>query len=319
MKSSRMVSMLLMLQGVERRSARELARALEVSERTVYRDMEALSASGVPIYAERGANGGIALSEGYRKALTQFGEDEIRALFTSGSNPLIDLGLGVDRDRALQKISGALSDAQRNAALKTSGRIHLDQRRWHQAPQPQEFLSALRRAVWDDQCVTLRYRDRDGKISERCIDPLGLVAKAGVWYLVARSDASLRTFRAERILGVSRLDQSFVRPSDFDLDTYWAKWIADVEESSKRFDVIFALPSSMLDEVSRYWEIHLLTQRPDNADEEVRVRGVFPAREAALHQLMAWGARVRIIEPADFCAEMLTTARAIVAQYERTG
>ena len=313
-----MVSMLLMLQGVERRSAREIAGALEVSERTVYRDMEALSASGVPIYAERGANGGIALSEGYRKALTQFGEDEIRALFISGSNPLIDLGLGVDRDRAMQKISGALNDVQRKAALKTSRRIHLDQRRWHQAPQPQEFLSALRRAVWDDQCVSLRYRDRDAKISERSVDPLGLVAKAGVWYLVARSGDELRTFRAERILSVTRLDHSFVRPPDFDLDSYWAKWIADVEESSKRFEVIFGLPASMLDEVSRYWEIHLLTQRPENADEEVRVRAVFPAREAALHQLMAWGARVRIIEPSDICAEIVTTARAIVSQYENS-
>ena len=94
MKASRLLSMLLLLQSAERRTAGELAKALEVSERTVHRDVESLSAAGVPVYAERGVYGGIALAAGYRKALTQFGEDEIRALFISGSNPLVDLGLG---------------------------------------------------------------------------------------------------------------------------------------------------------------------------------------------------------------------------------
>ena len=160
MKASRLLEMLLLLQSAERRSARELAAALEVSERTVYRDVDALSAAGVPVYAERGVYGGIALAAGYRKALTQFGEDEIRALFISGSNPLGDLGLGVDRERALEKLSGAMNDAQRKAAVKTRGRIHLDQRRWNQAVQPQLHLAALRRAVWDDHRVRLQYRDR---------------------------------------------------------------------------------------------------------------------------------------------------------------
>src|SRR5471032_2445822 len=104
LKSSRLLSMLLMLQSVERRSARELATALEVSERTIYRDVDALSQSGIPIYTERGVHGGIALSEGYRKALTHFDEGEIRALFVSGSNPLTDLGLGVDQALAFEKL-----------------------------------------------------------------------------------------------------------------------------------------------------------------------------------------------------------------------
>jgi len=192
MKGSRLLSMLLLLQGAERRSARELAAALEVSERTVHRDVEALCAAGVPVYAERGVYGGIALAAGYRRALTQFGDDEVRTLFISGSNPLVDLGLGVGHERALEKLAGALSDAQRKAVQKTRGRIHLDPRRWNQAVQPQEHLAALRRAVWDDRRVRLRYRDREAKTTERVIDPLGLVAKAGVWYLVARSARNVR-------------------------------------------------------------------------------------------------------------------------------
>ncbi|GAC1656245.1 MAG: YafY family protein [Vulcanimicrobiaceae bacterium] len=319
MKSSRLLSMLLMLQGVERLPARELAKALEVSERTVYRDVDALSASGVPIYAERGAGGGICLAQGYRKALTQFGDDEIRALFISGSNPLIDLGLGLERERALAKLSGALGDVQRKAAQETHGRIHLDQRRWNQAEQPQELLSRLRLAVWEDRCVRLRYRDREAKISERECDPLGLVAKAGVWYLVARCGSQYRTFRAERMIEVARLERSFTRPVDFDLNTYWQNWTSSVEEDGKRFTVLLRVPAAHLDEVCRFWEAHLLAARPDNPGDEVNVRVVFSGRDSAVHNLMYWGAKVALIEPADLRDEILAKARGVLDHYGAAG
>ena len=316
MKSSRLLSMLLLLQGVERKSARELAQALEVSERTVYRDVDALSASGVPIYAERGAQGGICIAEGYRKALTQFGEDEIRALFISGSNPLIDLGLGIDRERALQKLSGALSDVQRKAVQKARGRIHLDQRRWNQAEQPQGLLSILRRAVWEDAQVILRYRDRESKVTERTVDPFGLVAKAGIWYLVARSGQEMRTFRAERIIDVTALTQTFERPADFDLDTYWKEWISAVEESGKRFPVVLSVPAAFLDESGRYWETQLLGPRPDDGQERVQVRIIFPASDAAVHQLLFWGARVQLLEPDELRSELASRARELLMHYQ---
>nr|MDP9107200.1 YafY family transcriptional regulator [Candidatus Eremiobacteraeota bacterium] len=297
MKSSRLLSMLLLLQSAERRSARELAAALEVSERTVYRDVDALSAAGVPVYAERGVYGGILLAAGYRKALTQFGEDEIRALFISGSNPLGDLGLGVGRERALEKLAGAMNDAQRKAAVKTRGRIHLDQRRWNQADQPQEHLAALRRAVWDDRRVKLRYRDRASNTTERTVDPLGLVAKAGIWYLVARTDGACRTFRAERILGVTALDEPFARPADFDLDEYWRTWTASVESSGQRFEVLLAVRASDVELVSRYWEAQLVPRASAATGGAVVVRIIFPSQDAALHQLVAWGTVARIVEP----------------------
>jgi predicted DNA-binding transcriptional regulator YafY len=316
MKASRLLSMLLLLQSAERRSARELAAVLEVSERTVYRDVDALSASGVPVYAERGVYGGIALAAGYRKALTQFGEDEIRALFISGSNPLGDLGLGVDRERALEKLSGAMNDAQRKAAVKTRGRIHLDQRRWNQAAQPHLHLAALRRAVWDDRRVRLQYRDRASNTTERTVDPLALVAKAGVWYLVALADGAYRTFRAERILGVTALDEAFARPADFDLDQYWRGWTSSVESSGKRFEVLLALRQSDVELVSRYWDVQLVPRLPGSAADAAVVRVVFPSQDAALHQLVAWGGVVRILEPLAIRDELVARARAIVAHHE---
>jgi predicted DNA-binding transcriptional regulator YafY len=312
MKASRLLSMLLILQGTERRSARALAAELEVSERTVYRDVDALSAAGVPVYAERGAQGGIALAAGYRRALTQFGDDEIRALFISGSNPLVDLGLGVERERALEKLSGALSDVQRKAVAKSRGRIHLDQRRWNQADQPLEHLAVLRRAVWDDRQVTLQYRDRQAKITERTIDPLGLVAKAGVWYLVARSGAEYRTFRAERILGVTASATTFERPRDFDLDTYWRNWIANLEEGARRVPVVVSVHADALDAVMRYWEARVLNEPSGDA---VSVRVVFPSEDVALHQLIAWGTRARLMEPLALRDELLARARSIVEHY----
>ena len=317
MKASRLLSMLLLLQSAERRTAGELAQALEVSERTVHRDVDALSAAGVPVYAERGAGGGIALAAGYRRALTQFGEDELRALFISGSNPLGDLGISVDRERALEKLSGALNDVQRKAVEKARGRIHLDQRRWNQAVQPMEHLAVLRLAVWDDRRVHLRYRDREAKTTERTIDPLGLVAKAGIWYLVARSGDEYRTFRAERILFVSPTDETFTRPADFDLDTYWRTWITTIEENARRFVVIVSVAPSELETVSRYWETQIITEAAD-ATNAVAVRVVFPSREMAMQQIIAWGSSVRLIEPLDLRDELIACAQAILAHHTPT-
>jgi predicted DNA-binding transcriptional regulator YafY len=317
MKSSRLLEMLLLLQSAERRTAGELADALEVSERTVYRDVEALSASGVPVYAERGVYGGIVLAAGYRRALTQFGDDEIRALFISGSNPLVDLGLGVGRERALEKLAGALSDVQRKAVAKSRGRIHLDQRRWNQAVQPQEHLAALRRAVWDDKRVSLRYRDRERKTTERTVDPLGLVAKAGVWYLVARAGEEYRTFRAERIIGVTALGESFTRPASFALDAYWQNWTSSVEADTPRLAVVFSVARDALERVSSYWETHVLTPAEDKRADAVLVRVIFPARDAAVHQAAAWAGIAELVEPLELRADLVACARAILARHAR--
>ncbi|GAC1453087.1 MAG: hypothetical protein PVSMB8_12200 [Vulcanimicrobiaceae bacterium] len=232
MKSGRLLAMLLYLQARGRASARELAEALEVCRRTVYRDLDALSAAGVPVHAERGNRGGIVLADGYRRALTQFREDEIRALFVSAENPLADLGLGDGLKEALEKLAGALPDSHRSAIAKTRSRVFIDARRWKQADPPREHLAALRRAVWEDRMVRLRYKDRNKAVTERVIEPFGLVAKAGVWYLVARWEGQMRTFRAERVLGVEELSQRFERPTGFDLDAYWREWAASGRTSS---------------------------------------------------------------------------------------
>jgi predicted DNA-binding transcriptional regulator YafY len=313
MKSGRLLAMLLLLQAKGRASARELAAHLEVSSRTVYRDLDALSAAGVPVHAERGVNGGIVLADGYRKALTQFTEEELRALFVSGDNPLADIGMGDKRPLALEKLVGALPEPQRKAVEMARDRIYLDPRRWKQADQPREHLATLRVAIWEDRQVRLHYRDQNRKATVRVIDPLGLVAKAGIWYLVARSGEDMRTFRAERIVEVEEMDDRFERPADFDLMAYWREWAKRFEESLPSYAILMRVSSEWLDDVTGYWESRIVTGTP--RAESVLVRVVFPNPEVAVHQLVAWGRKVEIVEPADVCALVLQRAREILAQY----
>src|SRR5579883_2188866 len=240
MKSARLLRILLLLQTKSPRSAGELANELEVCERTVYRDVDALAAGGVPIYATRGAQGGIHLMEGYRRAIAELDEDEIHALYVSGADPLADLGFNSPLQRAREKLSGALSERQKSIAEKARARIRVDQRRWGQDEVPTVILGTLRRAVWDDRRLELGYRDRNGARTSRRIDPLGLVSKSGVWYLVARQGSEYRSFRADRIVSAELDADRFERPADFDLDAYWSQTSKQYENTLDRFVVTVA-------------------------------------------------------------------------------
>lgn len=305
--------MLLLLQARGRLQAREIAKHLEVSQRTVYRDLDALSSAGVPVHAERGVTGGIVLADGYRKALTQFNEDELRALFIVGENPLADIGIADRRPHALEKLAGALPLAQRRAIDMMRDRVYLDQRRWRQPAQPREHLAALRCAMWEDRRVTLQYRDRNRQATVRTIEPLGLVSKAGVWYLVARSGQEMRTFRADRVVGVEELDEKFERPPDFDLVSYWRDWTAQFEQSLPTYPVIVRVAADALEEVTMYWESQVLDDARQGTRKLVRV--IFSAIDVAVHQLVAWGRKVEVIEPAELRADVLSCARDLVEYY----
>ncbi|MBV8331673.1 MAG: YafY family transcriptional regulator [Candidatus Eremiobacteraeota bacterium] len=310
MKADRLISLLLLLQSRGQCTAPVLAELLEVSERTIYRDVDALSAAGVPVYCERGSTGGILLSDGYRQTLTHFSEDEIRALFASGASPLADLGFDGGLDRALEKLHGGLADVHRRAAEKSRSRIHLDGRRWNQAEPPRALLTLLRRAVWDDRRVEMRYEDRNRNASTRVVEPLGLVAKAGIWYLVARSENELRSFRVERIAGASELEEHFSRPSDFDLERYWAESSARFAETSRSENLVvtFAVEPSAIERLSAYWPVELIERR----DGEAIVRVTLPGEEMAIYQTIAWADVARVLEPAALRDRAIARARQFV-------
>jgi predicted DNA-binding transcriptional regulator YafY len=312
-KADRLIALLLLLQSRRQCSARVLAHQLEVSERTIYRDVDALSAAGVPVYAERGAAGGIALSEGYRRALTCFAEDEVRALFISGASPLADLGLERGLTRALEKLRGGLADVHRRAADESRSRIHLDQRRWNQPEPPRELLTTLRRAVWDDRRLRITYEDRNHKPSTRTIDPLGLVSKAGVWYLVARYQGEMRSFRVDRVRSAQELSERFERPPEFDLERHWTESSARFAEASRSGECIVSVraPHAALERITAYWPAEVLSQD----EHESLVRLTFPGIEIALFQAMAWSDVATIVEPAELHAAILARVQSALERY----
>lgn len=311
MKSARLLRILLLLQAKSPRSARELADELEVCERTVHRDVEALGAGGVPIFATRGAQGGIHLMEGYRRAIAELDEDEIHALYVSGGDPLADLGFGSPLQRAREKLSGALSERQKNIAEKARARIRVDSRRWGQDDVPTETLGILRRAVWDDRRLQIAYRDQKGARTSRRIDPLGLVSKSGIWYVVARDGENYRSFRADRIASAEILAEHFERPRDFDLDAYWSQSSRRYEGMMERFAVTLRARHDALDMLTAFW-------RPTNVEENSEdciVRFDFPGRGPAIHQLLAWGNAVTLLDPPDLAAEIVTLAQNVLEHY----
>src|SRR5688572_22183832 len=193
-----MMSLLLQLQARGQASGPELARQLEVSERTVQRDVEALVAAGIPVRSTRGPAGGYRLDGGYRTRLTGVGLDEAGALaFLGLAGPAEQLGLGELLEGARTKIWASLTGAARERAGRTIERFHLDPVRWYGTPEPVPCLPPLADAVWRDRCIRMRYV-REGRESERTVAPLGLVLAGGYWYLVGLRDGQRRTYRVSR-------------------------------------------------------------------------------------------------------------------------
>ena len=237
MRASRLVSLLLLLQARGGMTAAELAEELEVSVRTIHRDVEALGASGVPIYADRGPHGGIRLVDGYRTRLTGMTTEEADALFLSGlPGPAAELGLGTVVAAARLKVLAALPTELRGRASRLLERFHLDAAGWFRAGESVPHLATIAQCVWDGQRMELDYERADGIVT-RTVDPLGLVLKAGVWYLVAGHGGQIRTYRVSRARGVAPLAEKVERPTGFDLATHWSESITAYERDQPRIVV----------------------------------------------------------------------------------
>ena len=246
MRASRLVQLLLFLQTRGRTTAAVLARELEVSERTVHRDVDALSAAGVPIYAERGPHGGIQLIDGYRTRLTGLTGDEAEALFLSGlPGPAAELGLGTVVAAARLKVLAALPSELRVRASRLVERFHLDAAGWFHASEAVPHLAVLADAVWESRRLQVTYRRGDREV-ERSLDPLGLVLKAGVWYLVAGSEGQARTYRVSRIRAAIASEETVARPPDFDLASYWAESITAYERDAPRIAITVRIDPAVL-------------------------------------------------------------------------
>ncbi|WP_328420852.1 YafY family transcriptional regulator [Micromonospora sp. NBC_00389] len=303
MRASRLISLLLLLQARGSMTAGELARELEVSERTVYRDVLALSAAGVPVYADRGRAGGYRLLGGYRTRLTGLTRDEAEALFLSGlPGPAGDMGLADAVAAAELKVLAALPPALRDAPARAGQRFHLDVPGWFRETGPPPWLTELARAVWRDRVVQLGYRRGDREATRR-VQPYGLVLKSGVWYLVGRVGEDARTYRVDRVTGVEVGEESFDRDEDFDLAGYWREQAGSFLRTMLRAEVTVRLSPAGLRQLRHlvdapfvYDEVVATADEPDGQGRVV-TRLPVESVEVAYHQLLGLGPEVEVLEP----------------------
>lgn len=318
MRASRLISLVLLLQSREVMTAAELARELEVSERTVYRDVLALGAAGVPVYAETGRHGGYRLVDGYRTRLTGLSRDEAEALFLAGlPGPARDMGLGDAVSAARLKVLAALPSTLRDAPARGGRRFHLDVPGWFDTGEPPPLLAELAAFAWRDERVELRYRRgwRGTEEVTRTVDPYGLVLKGGVWYLVGRVADDYRTYRVDRVAAVTATGTGFDRDDAFDLPGFWAAHTARFVASLLKDEVTVRVSPDGMRTLRRIaeppaWEAAEAAAGPPRpADGWVTTVLPVESLEVAYDLLIHLGPDAEVLAPAGLRTRMADAAR----------
>jgi predicted DNA-binding transcriptional regulator YafY len=315
MRASRLVSLLLLLQTRGQLTAAELAGHLDVSERTIQRDAEALAEAGVPIEALRGPAGGYRLAGGYRTRLTGLTTEEAEALFVG---PAAELGLGQVFADARLKVLAALPPELQERAERSARLFHLDTRGWFRGEDKTPHLPTLASAVWRRRRLAARYRE-GAKVVSRTLDPLGLVLKAGAWYLVAHRSAGMRVYRVSRFVSVRIREDGFERPPDFELASFWAEWSTRFERGLPKFDVDLRIPRAAL----RYLRplVHPDARaavdgvRRDPPRELIELTVPFENLDFAYRELLTFGSDLEVLGPPELRERMLHAAEEVVALY----
>jgi predicted DNA-binding transcriptional regulator YafY len=321
MRSDRLLSILLLLQTHGRLSARELARRLEVSERSIYRDVDALSVAGVPIYTERGRRGGCALLGGFRSDLTGLTADEARALFVfTGRGTLRDLGLEASLQTALRKLLASLPEPQRPEAERAQQRVVIDPRGWLRPTEDLPYLATVQDAVWRDRRLRLAYRSSGAtNPKEVVLHPYGLVAKAVSWYLIAAETDEPRLYRVSRVEAAEVLDEPSVRPENLDVEALWEELRRRVEDRGTGLEVTLRVLPERVDMLLRVCTSQLLEpahREPDpNPTGWTILHLRFPGEGAARGALLGVGVDVEVLSPESVREDFANTARAIVELY----
>jgi predicted DNA-binding transcriptional regulator YafY len=323
MRADRLLRMLLLIHSQPRLTASRLAETLEVSERTVYRDIDALCTAGIPIYTQSGPNGGIFLDDNYRVSLNALSQTELVSLFVAaGVGPLKDLGLADAAQKSLLKLLADMPSFRRDNVQHARQRIHIDPANWFQQVESVPFIDPLQQAVWEDRVIQIVYQHPTGEQVRRTLEPYALVAKANIWYLVARQPAKdMRTYRVARIQDAQLTGTHFRRSLDFDLETYWQSVCRGFE--TEMIDQFTPYPAviSIHPELMWYFENFLggcyeILER-STADGWIRLRVVFPSRDDALMRVLGLGVHITVVEPPELHQQVLATARAILAFHEQ--
>jgi len=318
MRADRLLSILLLLQVNKRLTARALAERMEVSERTILRDMEALGAAGVPVTAERGTGGGWGLLQEYRSDLTGLNAAETQALFLVRSSRLLaDLGMGRDADAALIKLLASLPVRSRRDVECARERLHIDGAGWYQSGEAFPLLSALQEAVWLERQVQMEYQKADGSTVERLVHPLGLVAKGSVWYLVAWAESGGRSYRVSRVQAACVTAMPCVRPPGFDLAAFWEQSVAELKANVPRYPATVRVAPDLLARLRRSRSPRVEQEDGPDAQGRVTLSLMFEVEGEACDFILRLGAGAEVLEPSALRARVSEFAASIAAVYRR--
>jgi predicted DNA-binding transcriptional regulator YafY len=312
--------MLMMLQTHEKVTAAELADACETSIRTVYRDIEALSAIGVPVYSEQGVQGGYRLLQGYRTRLNGLSAKEAETLFLAGlSGPAQKMGIDTLLADAQLKLKAALPENIRPEIDRLQSRFLLDAPNWFSDDEKVTYLPDLMTAVLEQRCVVMQYQSWKGEIN-RQLQPLGIVLKGGQWYLLAQVEKDVRTYRVSRIESLTLLDETFERPKDFNLTAFW-------QDSLRRMEVVqfpiiaevrlTSLGRKIMQHVCSSYAVNQAQIEP--MDESGWHRARFPVGESVhgCAELLRFGAELEVIGPPELRAEMEKMVSSLARLYQQ--
>ncbi|MGV3571883.1 MAG: helix-turn-helix transcriptional regulator [Ramlibacter sp.] len=318
MRASRLLSIQMMLEARGRVSATALARELEVSVRTLYRDIDELTAAGVPVYAERGRAGGFQLLPGWKTTLTGLTPAEAAAVFLSGAGgAAADLGLRPQLASGQRKLVAALPAPLRGRAQRVSSRFHLDPIDWYREAEPLEFLPVVSGAVWEERQLEIAYESWTRR-ARQVVHPLGLVLKAGVWYLVAARERKVRTFRVSGITEAVVLEAKCVRPRAFDLARYWAESVRRFEQDLYAGEAQVAVTARGLADLRRLGAAVARAVRevaPPAGEARVTLRIPIESIEQAAGQLLRLAPGVEVLRPARLRGALVERLQRACAAY----
>lgn len=317
MRADRLVAMMLLLQKNGRSTAASLAAELEVSGRTIYRDVDALSAAGVPVYAQPGPGGGISLLDSFRTDLTGLTTAEMQALLTlSIPAPLLTLGVGADLRSALRKLSAAVPTPREESGAQIQERFLIDDTHWSQSAVSGSLFESIRQALWQNHELTVSYRpefgDRAGPITTT-LQPLGLVAADGEWYLVAGHGDHSIVVPFVRLLSAEVTNIPFERPSDFQLETTWHARKALVQQQRPAFYV-----RARIAEIAFPYITEFLVDRPGSKPGDLNVHLRFSTFEEARTRILGLGSAIEVLDPLSLRLSIKDHAQQVLSVYERS-
>jgi predicted DNA-binding transcriptional regulator YafY len=299
MKADRLMSVLLLLQARGQVTERELAEQLEVSQRTIHRDLEALSAARIPVSAVRGAQGGWQLEKGWRTQVPSLDEGELRALLMAQPRTLGNPRMAAAAQSAMNKLMAAMPESMKAQAAHMQQRLHVDPTGWRGTGEDVSMLALVQEAVARDRKLTFEYTKADGEESSRTVDPLGLVSKGLSWYLVARTAKGMRTFRVSRMKQVTVLAVQFERPARFDLAEHWKAATAELDRKRASFKTVLSVRAEAVRrlqswcvtrEASREWA-------KSAGEKRAALEVDFDDEGMARFFVLGMGAAVRVLEP----------------------